>query len=154
MSTNAGRGRIRAIQILLTLTAFEFFGPILRDFNATHALNPDWAGHARLHLVWLLGFMFLSGLANLYLIWFRRPFELRNLWLSVLWQASNLGGFWISVALVPVYHGVITMPDTHIQILGADENVFVFTILTILLVGAAMLLKSVGKDAGGSHAPR
>jgi hypothetical protein len=31
---------IRLAQILLTLTALEFFGPIVRDINATHALNP------------------------------------------------------------------------------------------------------------------
>ena len=31
-----------------------------------------WVGHARVHLVWLLGFMFFSGVANVYLIWFRR----------------------------------------------------------------------------------
>ncbi len=152
MSANAGQRRIRTIQILLTLTALEFFGPLLRDFNPSHAFNPDWVGHARVHLVWLLGFMFLSGLANLYLVWFRRPFDVRNLWLSVLWQASNLGGFWIAVALVPVYHGAITMPDTHIKIFGIDENVFGFTVLTTLLLWAMVFLKRVGKDAGGSHA--
>ena len=58
---------IRMAQILLTLTALEFFGPILRDINATHALNPEWVGHARLHLIWLLAFMGFSGIANLWL---------------------------------------------------------------------------------------
>jgi len=152
MTRDKGPSRISWARILLTVTALEFFGPILRDFNATHALNPDWPGHARVHLVWLLGFMFFSGLVNLHLIWFRRPFEVRNLWLSVLWQGSNLGGFWVAVALLPVYHGAITMPDTHIKILGVDENVFAFSVLTALLVGAMALLKGVGAGSGGSHA--
>jgi hypothetical protein len=38
---------VAAVQVLLTLTAIEFFGPIVRDFNSTHALNPGWVGHAR-----------------------------------------------------------------------------------------------------------
>ena len=138
---------VRMAQILLTLTAFEFFGPILRDVNATHALNPDWVGHARLHLIWLLAFMGLSGVVNLYLIWFRRPFDVRNLWLSVAWQACNLGGFWISVVLAPAYGGAVTIPDTHVHIFGLDENVVAFTILSLLLLAAARALRAIPQGA-------
>ena len=132
---------IRTAQILLTLTALEFFGPILRDSNATHALNPSWVGHARLHLIWLLGFMGLSGAVNLYLIWLRRPFEVRNLWLSAAWQACNLGGFWLAVVLAPAYGGAVTMPETHVYIFGLDENVVAFAILSALLTGACAALR-------------
>ena len=132
---------IRLAQILLTLTALEFFGPIVRDINATHALNPDWVGHARLHLIWLLAFMGLSGVVNLWLIWFRRPFDVRNLWLSVAWQACNLGGFWMAVVLAPAYGGAVTMPDTHVHILGLDENVVAFTVLSALLLASAAALR-------------
>ena len=132
---------IRTAQILLTVTALEFFGPIVRDINATHALNPDWVGHARLHLIWLLAFMGLSGVVNLWLIWFRRPFDVRNLWLSVAWQACNLGGFWVSVVLAPAYGGRVTMPDTHVHIFGIDENVVAFTVLSALLLAAAAVLR-------------
>jgi hypothetical protein len=90
--------------------------------------------------VWLLAFNFFSGVANLYLIWRRRPFEVGNLWLSVLWQAANLGGFWVAVILAGSYGGAVTLPDTHVHILGYDENVVVFTVLSILLVTAAALL--------------
>jgi hypothetical protein len=132
---------IRTAQVLLTLTALEFFGPILRDINATHALNPSWVGHARLHLIWLLGFMGLSGAVNLYLIWLRRPFELRNLWLSAAWQACNLGGFWIAVVLAPAYGGAVTMPETHVYIFGLDENVVAFAILSTLLAASCAALR-------------
>jgi hypothetical protein len=132
---------VRTAQVLLTLTAFEFFGPIVRDINATHALNPEWVGHARLHLIWLLAFMGLSGVVNLYLIWFRRPFDVRDLWLSVAWQACNLGGFWVSVVLAPAYGGAVTIPDTHVYIFGFDENVVVFTILSVLLLAATRALR-------------
>ena len=132
---------IRTAQILLTLTALEFFGPILRDINATHALNPSWVGHARLHLIWLLAFMGLSGAVNLYLIWLRRPFEVRNLWLSAAWQACNLAGFWIAVVLAPAYGGAVTMPETHLYIFGLDENVVAFAILSALLAAACAALR-------------
>lgn len=133
--------RLLAVRIALSVTALEFFGPVLRDFSPSHALNPTWVGHARVHLVWLLGFMFLSGLANLYLIWWRRPFELRNLWLSAGWQSCNLGGFWIAYLLCPVYEGAITVPGIHTHILGFDENVFVFSVLSIVMVGVLAALR-------------
>jgi hypothetical protein len=143
--------RIRAVQIALTVTALEFFGPIARDYHPSHALNPDWVGHARVHLVWLLGFMGLSGLANLYLIWLRRPFEVRNLWLSAAWQSCNLGGFWIAYLLTPFYGGLITVPGIHTEILGFDENVFVFGVLSAVMLGAVALLR-LGRDRGAGHA--
>lgn len=142
-----------AVQVLLTITALEFFGPIVRDFGPSHALNPSWVGHARVHLVWLLGFMLLSGVANLYLVWFRRPFEVRNLCLSAVWQCCNLGGFWIAYLLVPVYGGLITVPGEHVEILGWDENVFVFAVLSVLMAAALLLLR-FGLAPEKSHAPR
>ena len=130
----------RTVRILLTITAFECFGPIFRDFNASHAWNPDWDPHARFHLVWQLATMGLSGLATLYLLWFRRPLEVRNLWLSAGWQATILAGFWTSCLLTSVYGGRITMPNIHMYIFGIDENVVVFSVLSSLLAAAVALL--------------
>jgi len=144
---------ITAARIVLTLTGFEFFGPIARDFNASHAMNPAWVGHARLHLVWLLGFMLLSGLANVYLVWFRRPFDVRDLWLSAGWQCCNLGGFWLAVLLAPVYGGLVMVPGEHVQFLGVNENVLVFAILSVLMLAALFLLRT-GTGGGPSHATR
>jgi hypothetical protein len=145
--------RLLAVRIALTVTALEFFGPILRDYHPSHALNPDWVGHARVHLVWLLGFMGLSGLANLYLVWLRRPFEIRNLWLATAWQSCNLGGFWIAYVLAPSYQGEITVPGIHVHIFGFDENVFVFSILSILMLGVLAALRfGLGKEASDAAA--
>jgi hypothetical protein len=132
--------RMLAIRIALTITALEFFGPVVRDYHPSHAFNPDWVGHARVHLVWLLGFMGLSGVVNVYLIWFLRPFEVRNLWLSVVWQSCNLGGFWIAYLLNGHYHGAITVPGIHTHIFGIDENVFGFSVFSIIMVGVVALL--------------
>lgn len=140
---------LRAPRVLLTLTCLEFFGPILRDFNATHAFHPAWVGHARLHLVWLLGFMLLSGIVNLYLIWFRRPADVGNLWLSAAWQGCNLGGFWIAALLAPVYGGLVRVPDEHIALLGINENVLAFLLLSLTLGAAVVWLRRAGE---ASHA--
>lgn len=143
--------RILVVKIALTITAFEFFGPIVRDYHPSHALNPDWVGHARVHLVWLLGFMGLSGVANLYLVWLRRPFELRNLWLSAGWQSCNLGGFWIAYLLEDAYGGAITVPGLHTHVFGIDENVFAFAVLSLVMAGAVGLL-AFGVDRELEHA--
>lgn len=135
-----------AVKVLLTIASFEFFGPLGRDFSASHAFNPTWVGHARVHLVWLLGFMFFSGVANLYLIWLRRPEDVRDLWLSVLWQGCNLGGFWAAYLLAPVYEGLITVPGIHVHIFGYDENVFVFSVLSLVLGVAVALLALHGRE--------
>jgi len=80
--------------VTLTIGVFEFFGPIVRDTNVTHLLNPSWVGHARFDLAWALVFMGLSGLCNLYLIWFRRPHRPSSLYISWAWHACNIFGFW------------------------------------------------------------
>jgi hypothetical protein len=138
---------VRTVQVLLTITAFEFFGPVVRDYSPSHALNPAWVGHARLHLVWLLGFMLFSGVVNLWLIWGRRPVERRDLRLSAAWQCCNLGGFWVSYALADAYGGLVTVPGEHIDVLGWDENVFVFMILSIVMAAALALLALGGRAA-------
>ncbi len=131
------------VKVLLTVCALEFFGPVLRDFSDSHALNPTWVGHARLHLVWLLGFMFLSGVANIYLIWFRVEGGLGNLWLSAAWQSCNLGGFWISYLLASQYGGVVAVEGIHSSIAGIDENVLAFSVLSITMAAALIALRRV-----------
>jgi hypothetical protein len=135
---------VRIVQILLTIVSLEFFGPIVRDSGASHAMNPAWVGHARLHLVWLLGFMGCSGVVNLWLLWGRRPPDLRNLRLSALWQSCNLAGFWIAYGLVDAYDGIVTVPGEHVHVLGWDENVLAFAILTAIMAIALVLLAGLG----------
>ena len=141
------------LRIALTITALEFFGPAVRDTGASHLLHPDWVGHARIHLAWLLGFMVLSGLVNLYFIWGRRPI-VESLRLSALWQSCNLGGFWIAVAFDPMYEGEITVPGVHTHVFGYDENVFAFSVFTLIMfaVWGALLGGGIDEEAGRAAA--
>lgn len=134
--------RYRVAQVLLTISALEFFGPIARDTSATHLLNPSWVGHARFHLAWALVFMGLSGLCNLYLIWFRRPHQLSSLYISWAWQACNIFGFWGAAVLEGAYGGSIVDPEFHLSIFGLNENVFAFASLTTILLVSLVYLKA------------
>lgn len=135
--------KFRVAQVLLTIGVFEFFGPIVRDTSDTHLLNPSWVGHARFHLAWALVFMGLSGLCNLYLIWFRRPHRLSSLYISWAWQACNIFGFWGAAVLEKAYDGSIIDPEFHFTVLGLNENVFAFVALTVVLVVNLAFLKLV-----------
>lgn len=140
------------LRLALSVTLLEFFGPLLRDFSPSHALNPNWVGHARVHLVWLLGFMALSGVVNIYLLWFDRAPLRRRLLLSATWQSCNLGGFWFAYLLVPLYGGVMAVPGIHTQILGIDENVFVFTVLSAVMAAVwVALLSADGREVADAH---
>ena len=134
--------QFRIAQVLLTVGVLEFFGPILRDTSSTHLFNPSWVGHARFHLAWALVFMGLSGLCNLYLIWFRRPRSISNLYLSWVWQACNIFGFWGASLLEATYGGSIVDPEFHLTILGLNENVFAFVVLTTILLISLIYLKT------------
>ncbi|MEM1219274.1 MAG: hypothetical protein AAGH79_10190 [Bacteroidota bacterium] len=137
----------RLAQILLTLGCLEFFGPIIKDSGVSHLLNPEWVGHARIHLAWLMGFMFFSGLANLYFIWFRKPRSNENLWIAVLWQGTNLFGFWLAVGFAPLYQGQLVDHRYHMHIFGIEENAFVFGCLTVLLGIVIFLLRKIQPES-------
>ena len=140
---NALTKHYRTTQILLTIGCFEFFGPMVKDTGVSHLMNPEWVGHARIHLAWLLGFMFFSGLANLYLIWYRKPKSIDHLKVSALWQAVHLFGFWGAVILAPMYGGQIVDHRYHTYILGIEENTFVFGVLSIILCAAIYFIRKI-----------
>jgi hypothetical protein len=133
--------RFRIAQVLLTIGVLEFFGPIIRDTSTTHLLNPTWVGHARFHLAWALVFMGLSGLINIYLIWFWKPHRMSSLYLSWAWQACNVFGFWGAAVLEGTYGGSIVDPAFHFTVVGLNENVFAFTVLTTILLFNLLYLK-------------
>ena len=130
---------LRTIRILLTTMALEYFGPAIRDSGTSHALNPDWVGHARLHVVWFIVLLVLSGALNLYLVWGPKSSR-RDLVLALLMQGCVFAGFVIAATTASLYGGVITLPATHTKVLGVDENVLFFSVMSVVWVSAAVLL--------------
>jgi hypothetical protein len=129
------------VRILMTVCVMEFFGPWVKDYSESHLFNPDWVGHARVHMMWLLGFFLFSGIANVYLIWFARPLRLAHLYASLMWMGSNFLGFWLAVSTASVYDGLLVVPHHHVYILGVEENVFVFGVLSIVWLTTLGLLQ-------------
>lgn len=139
----------RLARALLTLGCFEFFGIALRDANASHLLNPAWVGHARFHLAWMLCFMVSSGVACLVAIW--APGEplrgrLRLVW---AWQLCVVLGFWSAAALAGAYGGEILDVGIHRQLLGVNENVLAFGLMSALAAvnGALVWRRGDGQGA-------
>ena len=55
-----------AAKVIITIATLMYaIVGILADANPTHLLNPDWTGHARLHMAWLLGTFFSVGALSL-----------------------------------------------------------------------------------------
>lgn len=141
--TSELRTPVNVARVLLTLVgAILFFGPMARDANASHLLNPTWVGHARFHFMWSLGSLFCTGILAMYVLWVRRPLTLTGLYLvGALEAASLLGGFWFAAALVDVYGGVIRDAEVHMTIAGINENVAIFGSLAIILVGTLVFVR-------------
>ncbi|MEO0466911.1 MAG: hypothetical protein AAF216_10230 [Pseudomonadota bacterium] len=93
-------------QILLTVAALIYTVlPPLVDFNMSHALHPEWSGHARFHMVWLVVANSSLGVLALYLIWGRA--NQGGLVLGGIITALILGAFMVAAATMPMYDGAL-----------------------------------------------
>ena len=57
--------------IVTLLTIYYVYVPASADIGHSHLLNPAWAPHSRVHLVWVLVFTATTGIIALYLLWFK-----------------------------------------------------------------------------------
>ena len=128
-------------KVVLTLGALEFFGPILRDTNSSHLLNESWVGHARFHLMWNICLWANMGLYSIYLLWFKKGSSVKDLYLCLIMQAMNAIAFWGSVALSNAYSGDVFDESIHVGVMNINENVLVFSIMSILILINYSILK-------------
>ncbi|NBQ12817.1 MAG: hypothetical protein EBU29_12440, partial [Gammaproteobacteria bacterium] len=64
-------------QLLVSLvTVMIMIGPMVADFNETHATNPLWTPHARFHVVWQVFTNSSVAALSLYLLWGEGLFHL------------------------------------------------------------------------------
>ncbi|MFQ6548085.1 hypothetical protein AADZ90_009005 [Aestuariibius sp. 2305UL40-4] len=136
-------------KILLTVATLGYSAiPTFFDWNASHATNPSWTGHARYHVVWQVSSYDFTALLSLILIWTAGP-DAAALWVPALLALAIYGGFWIAWATRPIYGGVLQdkvngVPDIHYRIFGrafaVDANVSLFLPLTLSTVAATMLV--------------
>ena len=111
-------------RILFTLmTAGYALGTIIADFNATHATNPKWTGHARFHVVWQITSYIGFGLLSMVLIWWPGPLAVERLYLAAIMGAIVYAAFFIAVVTMPVYGGA-AYDDNGYQPFAAPVPVF------------------------------
>ena len=137
-------------KILLTVVTLGYsFIPAMADFNKTHATNPKWLPHARYHVVWQVSSSICIALIALYLIWGSADrFGLSGLWLAAGLAACAYIGFYAAAITKPIYsgaqHDANGVQPVHVTIrrrrVALDVNMTVFTIMSALLVVAAILL--------------
>ena len=114
-------------------------GPIVADFDVTHLFNPDWAPHAKLHMMTVFTTAVALGLFGLYLCWGPAKSRLDSLRLSALLGTLYTFGLIVATITMPLYGGSLYWIDHEPRAaqLG-DENLIIFlctaTIFTILLV--------------------
>jgi hypothetical protein len=136
-------------QILLTLATIGYgFITMKADFNATHATNPLWTGHARFHVVWQI--LSYSGIAiiALGLIWSPGPMASERLYLTSALAFVIYGSFFIATVARPVFEGKLYDENGYTPFkppLGLpgwrwDVNVTAFTILSFLLVAGTLAI--------------
>ena len=131
-------------KILVTLGTLTYtVGPPISDFNTSHAMHPDWPGHARFHEVWLVVTNSALGLLALYRLWRHDQLQL-----AALLSALVLGGFWAATAARFLYGGTLTdLQGIETQILGIDANAFLFSIASLLILAGWRLARRETRGA-------
>ena len=98
--------RILLARILFTLATAGYAAvTVLADFNKTHATNPKWLPHARVHVVWQISSYVGFGLLALALIWWPGPLAVERLYLVAVMAAIIYAAFFVALIAMPIYGG-------------------------------------------------
>lgn len=125
-------------RVLLTIVALWLtIVPPLVDFTSSHVFHPEWTGHAKLHMVWLLGVNSGLGLLCLYLLWSSGPYEALRMRLANLLCVMILGAFFLAAFTRGLYDGTMTDVGGVAELApGVDANAAVFAVMLVLSVVA------------------
>ncbi|GBF51066.1 hypothetical protein LPTSP4_25970 [Leptospira ryugenii] len=138
------------LKATLTVGALEFFGPIFRDTNSSHLLNPEWVGHARFHLMWNISLWAGIGLYSIYKLWIEKQIAKEGLMFLWTLQCLNALAFWNSVILGDSYNADIFDAKIHLAVFEINENIIVFGALSLLLLFNLRLLQTLPTSQTGT----
>jgi len=134
-------------RVLLTFLSIGLcLGPMIADFNKTHATNPLWPGHARFHVVWQVLNNSSNALVLLFLVWVPLVQYDLQLILVCVFIGLSLISFFATLLGRNVFDGTLTdpngIPPFRFKLPGktweVDTNLFNFGVLSILLPIAAL----------------
>ena len=133
-------GNALAARLLLTVgTGMYCFVPLVVDLTETHVFHPDWPGHARFHMVWLLGLLLGVGLAALYFTWRRSVDEAASMRLGGVLGLISIGAFFASAATAGLYGGTLSDAGGAPDLDGLNANVLAFSAALALLTAGLLL---------------
>lgn len=131
-------------KILMTVGILQFtIIPLFADLNRSHAANPDWPGHARLHVVTQVLTTSSLGVLALYFLWSGRVQSELGICFAMLCSVAALLPFFTSVISSPLFGGQI-MPARHgiarVRFIWIEGNLMNFGSAAILLIIGRLLL--------------
>src|SRR5260370_27301711 len=85
--------------------------PVFIDLNRTHATNPLWIGHARLHLVQQVFTLLPAAAIEVGLLWWPGRTLHARFYLAALLTATSLFGFLVAVLTRSLYGGTLHDPN-------------------------------------------
>ncbi|MEM7275752.1 MAG: DUF6640 family protein [Actinomycetota bacterium] len=124
-------------------------GPMIADFNKTHATNPLWPPHARFHVVWQVLIQTGSSVLALVLLWRSSDDYLFHLYLAGAIIYVWIVTFFATLASMSRFDGAlrdvngieplrIALPG---RVLEVDTNLFGVTLFAILNTVAMLLIR-------------
>ena len=129
-------------RLLLTAgTVMYSLVPLVVDLTETHVFHPDWPGHARFHMVWLLGMLLGIGLASLHFIWRRSDEGAISIRLGGVLGLISLGAFFVSAATAGLYGGTLNDAGGVPDLDGLNANVLAFSVALALLATGLLLAR-------------
>ena len=138
-------------RVLLTMVSAGYgLGLVLADVNNTHVTNPLWTPHARFHCVWQVASYCGLALVALGLIWLPGPMATARLYLAGGLGAIVFLSFLLAYATMQMYGGANHDVNGHLPkpvrlfggIVRFDANTTVFSVLSLILVGGLLAIKS------------
>ncbi len=126
---------------LSTLCGIQGIATIVLDLDRTHASNPEWARHARFHIVWQTLTITLLSMVELGLIWSGFVGQTSGFYLALLLAALSPIAFLVSLATRKLFGAALSdpngIPPVRISF-GKGEILVDMNIIAVAAVLAAM----------------
>lgn len=137
-------------RIIFSLIAIAIsIGPMVADFNKTHATNPLWTPHARFHVVWQVLTQAGVSMIILTLLWLPAADQITHTWIAVCLLYVWFIAFYATLASMSLFEGSLKdvngIKPWHWKLFGktylVDTNLGGGTILFIINgVGVYLLI--------------